>query len=456
MTWSLKEIYKALNLKNELNQNFIFENLSINSRNISSKSLFIPLKGKNFDGHNFIDDAARKGVRFSLVEKKKKKLVKDRKIKLIEVKNTYESLKELAIYARNNVSNLKVICITGSSGKTTLKEWLKKILSKNYMVYSNPGNFNNYIGMPLTLMNIPKKTQICILELGMNKIGEIKKLVEIAKPQISIITNIGNAHIGNFNDSLEIAKEKSDIFEFFTKKSVAIIPGDSNYLNIIKKKAQRKTNNIFTFGETYNCDSKFKAYKYDKISFTTSKHKIDLEKKSNFNNWEINISIILTVLETLDLDLKKFSKNLENLKPLSGRGEIKKVKKIKEFFLIDESYNSSPNALKSAIENLDNKKFNCHQKLLVIGDMLELGKFSKELHEKIIPSIVKIQPKVVITVGNFSKIISDNLPKNIKTFHFKKSIYVYNKLIKEIKDNDIVMIKGQIPNSTKFLNLYVG
>ena len=157
MTWSLKEIYKALNLKNELNQNFIFENLSINSRNISSKSLFIPLKGKNFDGHNFIDDAARKGVRFSLVEKKKKKLVKDRKIKLIEVKNTYESLKELAIYARNNVSNLKVICITGSSGKTTLKEWLKKILSKNYMVYSNPGNFNNYIGMPLTLMNIPKK-----------------------------------------------------------------------------------------------------------------------------------------------------------------------------------------------------------------------------------------------------------------------------------------------------------
>ena len=107
MTWSLKEIYKALNLKNELNQNFIFENLSINSRNISSKSLFIPLKGKNFDGHNFIDDAARKGVRFSLVEKKK--LVKDRKIKLIEVKNTYESLKELAIYARNNVSNLSYL-----------------------------------------------------------------------------------------------------------------------------------------------------------------------------------------------------------------------------------------------------------------------------------------------------------------------------------------------------------
>ena len=133
-----------------------------------------------------------------------------------------------------------MICITGSSGKTTVKEWLTRILKNSFVVYSNPGNFNNHIGMPLTLVNIPRKTEICILELGMNNYGEIKKLVEIVKPDISIITNIGNAHIGNFKNSQEIAKEKSDIFEYFSQKSIAIIPGDSKHTNLIKKKALKK------------------------------------------------------------------------------------------------------------------------------------------------------------------------------------------------------------------------
>ena len=122
---------------------------------------------------------------------------------------------------------------------------------------------------------------------------------------------------------------------------------------------------------------------------------------------------------------------------------LKKSKKNqKNFNLIDESYNSSPDALITAIENLNELRFKANQKVLVIGDMLELGEFSEVMHKKIIPTIIKVKPRVVITVGKFSKVISDNLPKNIKTFHFKKVIYVYNKLIKEINDNDIVMIKG--------------
>ena len=404
--------------------------------------------GKNFDGHHFIDEVAGKGVKFSLVERKKKDLVKDKTINLIEVSNTFTSLIKLAKYAKNKNTKLMVVCITGSSGKTTVKEWLSKILEKSFVVYSNPGNFNNHIGMPLTLVNIPDKTQICILELGMSSYGEIKKLAEIAKPNISIITNIGNAHIGNFKDSIEIAKEKSAIFDYFTKKSTAIIPGDSEYINLIKKKAKEKTNNIFTFGEKEDCHSTFKINKNNKILFSTLENQIVLEKRTDFKNWEINISIILIILKILKLDLTKFSLQLEKLKPLSGRGQIKKVKKdSKSFYLIDESYNSSPNALISSIENLTKIKFKDNSKVLVIGDMLELGKFSKEMHKKVIPTIINANPKVVITVGKFSKIISDNLPKNIKTFHFKKNINVYNRLIKEIRDNDIVMIKGS--NSIK-------
>ena len=447
MILNLKEIYNALEINKKLNKNYIFEKFSIDSRNINHESFFIPLKGKNFDGHNYIDSVADKGVRFSLVEKNKKNLVKNKEINLIEVSDTYDSLIKLAKYAKKKINKLKVICITGSSGKTTVKEWLTRILKNSFVVYSNPGNFNNHIGMPLTLVNIPRKTEICILELGMNNYGEIKKLVKIVKPNISIITNIGN-----FKNSQEIAKEKSDIFEYFSQKSIAIIPGDSKHTNLIKNKALKKTKNVFTFGKNQKCNSTFEINKKDKVLFSTLKNKIHLHKKINFKNWEINISIIVIVLEILKLDLKKLVTKFEKLKPLAGRGEVKEIKKeSKKFYLIDESYNSSPDALITAIENLNELRFKANQKVLVIGDMLELGEFSKVMHKKIIPTIIKVKPRVVITIGKFSKLISDNLPKNIKTFHFKKVIYVYNKLIKEINDNDIVMIKGS--NSIKLTDI---
>ena len=448
MIWDLKKINEALGIKESYKYNFKFKDISIDSRNLDHKSLFIPIKGQNYDGHNFIDHAASKGVKFSLVEKSKKHLVKSKEVHLIEVFDTQNSLTKLARYVLKKNKRIKVICITGSSGKTTLKEWLSKILKKEFAVYSNPGNFNNHIGMPLSLINVPYKTEICILELGMNYYGEIKKLAEIARPHIAIITNIGNAHIGNFKNDTEIAKEKSDIFQYFSKNSIAVIPGDSKYINLIKRKVQRKTKKIFTFGENRKCYSNFVCHEDEKFSFNLSKQKINLKKKIKFKNWEINISIILIILKVFKLNLKKFSQNLEKLKPLSGRGEIIKIKKrSKNFFIIDESYNSSPTALVSAIENLNQGEYKSNQKILVIGDMLELGEFSYEYHKKMIPIVIQSQPRIVITVGNASEIISKNLPKNIKTFHFKKVIYVYNKLLKEVKNNDIVMIKGS--NSIK-------
>ena len=137
-----------------------------------------------------------------------------------------------------------MICITGSSGKTTLKEWLTTILKAEEKIFFNYGNFNNLIGMPLTLVNMPLTTKFCILELGMNQYGEIKELSKIAQPNISVITNIGTAHIGNFKNKIEIAKEKSDIFEFLTKKSTALVPGDTSYFKTIFNKANEKTDNI--------------------------------------------------------------------------------------------------------------------------------------------------------------------------------------------------------------------
>ena len=448
MLWNLDEVYKALDIKKKINENFLFNDISIDSRKINKKSLFIPIEGKNYDGHKFIDSVARKGVKACLIEKKKKHLIKNKKILLIEVNNTLISLKKLALYARNRIRDLKTICVTGSNGKTTLKEWLKETLKNNFLVYSNPGNFNNLIGMPITLVNIPKNTEICILELGMNTYGEIKELARIARPDIAIITNIGNAHIGNFKNRFEIAKEKSDIFSFLEGDSIAIIPGDSDHFKLLYKKAKAKTNQIITFGKYPDFQSKYKEEKNDMFTFNVSETKIKLKKKIIFKNWENNILIILSVMNVLKLNLKKNHKKLESLRPLPGRGEILQIKKrAKKFFLIDESYNSNPNSLKMAILNLNKEKYKLNEKILVIGDMLELGKFSKKMHKEIVPIISNIQPKLVITVGEFSRVISDSLPSNISSFHFKKVFRVYNKLLTKIDNNDIVMVKGS--NSTK-------
>ena len=245
MSWNLKEIYKALDKKFEHIENIEFQKISIDSRKISANDFFIPIVGKNYDGHDFIGDVSDFGVKACLVENKKNYKIKNSSIHKIFVKNTLESLQKLATYARKKNKSLHMICITGSSGKTSLKEWTGKILQKRVNTYFNPGNFNNEIGMPLTLVNMPINTKVCILELGMNCKGEIKKLTKIASPTISIITNIGLAHIGNFNEPKDIAKEKASIYDSLNEESFALIPNDSPYSKLLIRRASSKTKNIF-------------------------------------------------------------------------------------------------------------------------------------------------------------------------------------------------------------------
>ena len=443
MPWNLKEIYKALDKKFKHTENIEFQKISIDSRNISSKDFFIPIEGENYDGHNFINDVSSFGVKACLVERKKKYLVRNNLIHKIFVRNTLESLQRLASYARMKNKNLNMICITGSSGKTSLKEWTGKVLKKKVTTYVNPGNFNNEIGMPLSLVNMPQDTKVCILELGMNKKGEIKKLTKISSPTISIITNIGLAHLGNFKEPKDIAKEKAFIYNNLNKKAFALIPNDSEYSKQLIRKASKKTPNLVLFGTTENANASFKKINKNKFIFSLLGKKISLEKKNVFKYWEENTLIILIILKILRFDFNYFKKTIESLKPLEGRGEkIKISKNNRSFFLIDETYNSSPHTLQHAIENA-NKILKNNQKLvLVIGDMLELGKFSEKLHLKILELIKKVSPKLLVTVGSFSKIITDNAKPGIRAFHYKTYHKVYERLIEEIDDSDIVMMKG--------------
>ena len=447
--WTTTDINSALKINNTKTQIEV-SGISIDTRTIKKGELFIPIEGQNYDGHDFIKEAFKNGASASLVNIKKRAII-DFQGNFIFVNNTMKSLSMLAEYSRRRIKNLITICITGSSGKTTLKEWIFETFKNEKASYCTFGNLNNQIGMPLTLVNMPKNTKLCILELGMNSPGEINKLSKIANPNISIITNIGSAHAGNFkNPRKKIVEEKSQIFNYLDKNSIAIIPRDSKYHKFMYLKAAKKTKKIFTFG--INKDSNIKIIKNikkkDSWTFTFWDELFKINNNKTFISWSQNVAVILCLAKILKVQMKRILPIIENLSPIKGRGELLKIKKKNHTFsLIDESYNSNPESLTQAIKNLKNYKSMKTRTICVIGDMLELGHMSEDFHKKMIKVLLDNEPDVTITLGNHSKIIFEKLPSNFSKFHFFDYKDVLNKLLNTIQNKDVIMIKGS--NSTK-------
>ena len=235
--WTLKEIERALSIK--LKKNSFISNILINSALVKKDDLFIPIKGQNYDGHQFIEDAINNGASYSLATKEKyKKFKLDRvKEKIILVKNINSSLYNLAKFARKRISG-KILGITGSVGKTSIKEAIIFILKEKIKIQSNKGNYNNLIGMPLSLVNFRKNIDLGILELGMNRIGEIKKLSHISRPDIALISKISDAHIGNFKSIKDIAISKSQIFSGMNRSGIAILNHSDPYSALLKERAK--------------------------------------------------------------------------------------------------------------------------------------------------------------------------------------------------------------------------
>ena len=229
-----------------------------------------------------------------------------------------------------------------------------------------------------------------------------------------------------------------------SKNDTAIIPQDDKYFNLLKKRASKKSKNIFSFGK--NKDSEFKIIKRQKQQypdFLINRNKVTVEFKYPDEKWEYNVAVVLGVAELLKLKLSKVAKKVISLRPLKGRGMLDELTFNKtKFTLIDESYNSNPESLKDSLNFLSQKQFSKRRKIIVIGDMLELGVKSKSFHQNIIPNLEKLRPFSVITVGIFTKVIHDKLNKKISSFHFNSYENVYNKLIELLKNRDLIMIKG--------------
>ena len=435
----LKKVFDDNNLKN-VNYNGV----SINSKTVKKNDLFFAIRGKKTDGHKFAREALKKGAIKSVVSKKISQIPTTRTIK---VKNTFLSLNNLAKVTRNNTS-AKIIGITGSVGKTTLKNLIGFALKNYGKVYHSPHSYNNKFGVPLSLSNLKKNTQYGIFEMGMDKKGEIRNLSKIVKPEIAIITNISGAHFKNFNTLKDIAKAKSEIIENISDGGTIILNKDDKFFNFLSNKAKVKKIKIISFSSKKRADISLlsikRIKKLYKLKVIINKRVFYFKISSSANNFINNILACISVLYVLNLDLNKIEKKLINFTLPSGRGDIRIVKKFKKRFkFIDESYNANPLSMTSAIKNMYYyKKKKNTKKLVLLGDMLELGKKSKKLHKELSSIINRSDIDKVFVYGKYIKETFNSLSLNKKGKVFNNLNEAYNHLGKIIHNNDLLMIKG--------------
>ncbi len=423
-----------------------FHGIAIDSRVIKKNNLFLTIKGKNNDGKKFINDALKKGAKYIITSKKNKKY----KNKIIKVNNEIKFLNEFAKQKRN-ITNSQIFAITGSAGKTSLKNLIKVLLQNFDETFCTPKSYNNHFGVPISLSQLNINHKYSVFEIGMSKPGEINKLSKLVKPHIAIITNIGEAHIENFKNLKGIADAKSEIMNNIKENGTVILNRDDKFFNYLRKKAKLKNLKIISFGKNIKSDVHLVSnYKKNKNVVINVKNQI---LKINIGNTNIyNVLASLSLLKVLKLDLKKIIKCFKNTEPSEGRGRIHNIKRYrKNFKFIDESYNANPLSVKNAIYNFNLIKKQNFKKYLLLGDMLELGKKSDSLHKDLSKVINNSDIDKVFIKGKKALTTYCNINREKRGNIFQQEEDVDFTFKNIIANNDYLMIKGS--NATGLNNL---
>ncbi len=439
-----KKIFKEIKKNTKIKD---FHGLAIDSRLVKKNNLFLTIKGKKHDGSNFISSALDKGAKQIVSSKKLKKY----KNKIIKVKNEEKFLNIFAKKKRE-FSRAKIFAVTGSAGKTSLKDLIKGLLQNYGDTKSSPKSYNNHFGVPLSLSELSVGHKYGIFEVGMSKPGEIKNLSKLIKPDIAIITNIGEAHIENFKNLKGIADAKGEIINNISKNGTIILNKDDKYFNYLKKKAKTKNLNVVSFGLSKKSEVypiKFKNKKNNLYRIKVKDQILNLKFK-NLNIY--NVLSSLALLKELNLDLNKIINFFRNYQSGEGRGRVHNVKRYGKIFkLIDESYNANPLSVKTAINNFRKIKKQNFKKYLFLGDMLELGKKSDTLHKSLSKVINNSDIDKVFIKGNKSLTTYRNLNRIKRGNIFQQDEDVDFTFKSIIANKDYLMIKGS--NATGLNNL---
>ncbi|UCE98608.1 MAG: UDP-N-acetylmuramoyl-tripeptide--D-alanyl-D-alanine ligase [Planctomycetota bacterium] len=414
--------------------------VSTDSRATKAGDCFFAITGNNFDGHDYVFDAFGNGAVCAVVSKDtdEEKLA-DRCI--LKVDDTIIALGRLAANYRNQ-SNFKVIAITGSAGKTSTRQITYHVLSRHYRCHQAPKNFNNNIGLPLTLLGAEPQHEIIIAELASNHPGEIEYLTKIARPDIALITNVQPAHLEGFGNLETVAAEKLSIAKGLQPNGALII--NSNLLKWLNNQSTITNYKIITFGKSDQSDIKANNITY---SAKQSRFTIDgtevLLPLPGAGNVE-NTLAAFSVCSQFDININDFTRAVKNLQAVTMRTELLQIGTLT---VLNDCYNANPASMKNALDILANLGSAEKRRLVFIcGDMAELGLQTQGLHKKLGTTVPQANIRLLLAVGKFANITAEaakkNAEYNLKIKSFKDTASACNNLHDYIKDDDIILVKG--------------
>lgn len=442
MDFSVHDVNKILgnikNWDNLTNQFQSFKNISLDSRTILNRELFIAIKGTNFDGHNFLSEVIKKGGKAVVIKDGMQNLLPN-KFPFWTVPDTLEAFQKLALFKRRKL-NIPVVGITGSVGKTTTKEMMGEVLKQLGKIKLSQLNFNNEIGVGLTILDSDLKDKTLILEMGMRGLGQIENLSKFSEPDIAVITNIGSSHIGILGSKENITNAKCEITKHLNPKGVVIIPANDLLLEETLKK---NWNGRIIKVELIDRNQKAQSINKSNLQgfFNRSNNSVIIEDKifeisfQGFHN-AFNFLFVYAVAKEFGIEFKNTNKF--NFVSLNGRNKILKSTKTT---IYDETYNASPESVKACIDNLLD---NPNNHFLIFGSMQELGNKSKKYHKYLFDFINRSDIKKCIFICDKNEEIyyADYLKKSTKFLFLNEINKVGETINKYTKKGDFILIKG--------------
>lgn len=416
--------------------------ISIDSRTLSPGMAFFALKGERADGHDFLMEACKAGCTALVVEREDALAREERHLfrtSLIKVEDTEKALQDLAAWYLS-LFDVHKVGITGSTGKTTTKEMLYHILSEKYKTVCNQGNFNNLIGLPLSVFQVDSTTEAAVFEMGMDRLGEIHQLAEIVRPDAAIITNIGVSHLERLGSRENILRAKTEICDFMIKENTLIINEDNDLLS---GHCFSGEHSIVTVGQGSKADvriSELKDMGEKGIEFCLhrgNENRVFHIGSPGLHN-SINAALAVATALIFGLSMEEAASGLSKLTATDKRLHIKELRGIK---IIDDTYNASPDSMKAALDVLSSVKST--RKMAIMGDMFELGEKEEEYHRQIGEYASKKGIHVVLSVGKNAELISLAAKEGgIQAFHFSNKEMLKSVLPQWVRKGDAILVKG--------------
>ena len=434
---TLSNIAKACEGELYLPEGFLdkeVDNVTIDSRTVCEGSLFVPIVGARVDGHTFISQVYNAGAICTLTERELTDEEKSINKPYILVESSLIAIKKIAAFYRNQL-DIKVVGITGSVGKTSTKEIISSVLDVKYNVLKTQGNFNNEIGVPLTIFRIRDEHKIAVIEMGINSFGEMTRLSEIVRPDIAVITNIGVCHLENLIDRDGVLRAKTEIFKNLNENAMVVLNGDDDKLSTVLDVDGTKP--IF-----YGIDNKCEVYADNINSRGLKGMECDIHIDNSIisvlvpvpgKHMVYNAMTAAIIGNKLGLNNDEIKRGIEKMETISGRFNI--IEK-DDITIIDDCYNANPVSMKASLDVLNQADT---RKVAILGDMFELGDNEAELHKEIGDYIEKTNIDVIICIGNLSKNIK---PAGKVVFYFNNLDDFFGRIEELIFSKDTILIKA--------------